>query len=385
MHRAMIRSAVVCAAVIFVVIGGTQPAGAGSRWHSGKKHSHTRETLQYGLAVFEWHQLSRLDDEVAPRLRWLRAQGFTTVYADFGEYIEAADQPGGDERDDNLARLGRHLRRFVAYASSLGFEVHAVGGAPNWIDEFHNYLGPGLVRLVADYNAGVSREERLRGVQVDIEPHADPAFSNVANQPTMLLAWLETLQSIVDTYREVREGDSNRRLRLGFAIPFWFDDEQGSPAPVEFGDAADPKPATFHLFDMLVDLSDAYVVVLSYRNFTGGDDGSIAHARREFDYANADTIPAQFGIVVGQEFTNVRPEKVTFWCRGRAAFRQAAAKITAELGIYPQFRGLSVNDLDAYLATPEYVVSSRSRIMGGWRTSPRCYGLGAGSPFVTGT
>jgi hypothetical protein len=89
--------------------------------------------------------------------------------------------------------------------------------------------------------------------------------------------------------------------------------------------------------------------------------------------------------VVGQEFTNVRPEKVTFWCRGRAAFRQAAAEITDFFGDdYPQFRGLSVNDMDAYLATPEYVVSSRSRIMGGWRTSPRCYGLGAGSPFVTG-
>jgi len=392
MHR-VIRSALVCAAVIFVVIGANQPAAAGSRWHPREGHSHARErhshkrqrqsvpqgTQRYELAVFEWHQLSRLDDEVAGRLRWLRSEGFTTVYADFGEYIEAADE------GLTLDQLGSDLQHFVAYASSLGFEVHAVGGGPNWIDENLRYLATTMVQLVGNYNENATREERLRGVQFDIEPQADPAFRNRDNQPTMLRAWLTTLQSVIATHREVREQDGNSGLRLGIAIPFWFDDEPEAAPGVVFPEGAGTlaRPAAFHLFDMLVDLPDAYVVVLSYRNFTGGLDGSIAHAQDEFIYARDHD--AQFGIVVGQEFTNVRPEKVTFWCRGRAAFRQAAAEITDFFGAdYPQFRGLSVNDLDAYLATPEYVVSSRSRIMGGWRTSPRCYGLGAGSPFVTG-
>lgn len=273
----------------------------------------------------------------------------------------------------------------MAYASSLGFEVHAVGGGPNWIDENLRYLATTMVQLVGNYNENATREERLRGVQFDIEPQADPAFRNRDNQPTMLRAWLTTLQSVIATYREVREQDGNSGLRLGIAIPFWFDDELEAAPGVVFPEGAGTlaRPAAFHLFDMLVDLPDAYVVVLSYRNFTGGLDGSIAHAQDEFIYARDHD--AQFGIVVGQEFTNVRPEKVTFWCRGRAAFRQAAAEITDFFGDdYPQFRGLSVNDMDAYLATPEYVVSSRSRIMGGWRSSPRCYGLGAGSPFVNG-
>jgi hypothetical protein len=408
MHSSTIRSAIVCAAVIFVVIGANQPAAAGSRWHPREGHSHARERhsharerhsharerrshkrqthsvpqgpQRYELAVFEWHQLSRLDDEVAGRLRWLRSEGFTTVYADFGEYIEAADE------GLTLDQLGSDLQQFVAYASSLGFEVHAVGGGPNWINEDLRYLATMLVELVGDYNTDATHEERLRGVQFDIEPQADPAFQVPANQPTMLRAWLTTLQSVISTYRGVREQDGNSGLRLGIAIPFWFDDEPEAAPWVVFPETDEDtpaKPAAFHLFDMLVDLPNAYVVVLSYRNFTGGLDGSIAHAQDEFIYARDHD--AQFGIVVGQEFTNVRPEKVTFWCRGRAAFRQAAAEITDFFGDdYPQFRGLSVNDMDAYLATPEYVVSSRSRIMGGWRASPRCYGLGAGSPFVTG-
>jgi hypothetical protein len=405
MHRAMIRSAIVCAAVIFVVIGANQPAAAGSRWHPREGHSHAREghshareghsharegrshqrqrhsvpqgTQRYELAVFEWHQLSRLDDEVAGRLRWLRAEGFTTVYADFGEYIEAADE------GLTVDQLGSDLQHFVAYASSLGFEVHAVGGGPNWIDEDLRYLATMLVELVGDYNTDATSEERLRGVQFDIEPQADPAFQVPANRPAMLGAWLTTLQSVIATYRGVQEQDGNSGLRLGIAIPFWFDDEPEAAPWVVFPESDEDtpaKPAAFHLFDMLVDLPNAYVVVLSYRNFTGGLDGSIAHAQDEFIYARDHD--AQFGIVVGQEFTNVRPEKVTFWCRGRAAFRQAAAEITDFFGDdYPQFRGLSVNDMDAYLATPEYVVLSRSRIMGGWRTQPRCQGIG-GAPAL---
>jgi hypothetical protein len=400
MHRAMIRSALVCAAVIFVVIGANQPAAAGSRWHPREGHSQARErhsharkqhsqarerrshqrqrhsvpraTQRYELAVFEWHQLSRLDDEVAGRLRWLRSEGFTTVYADFGEYIEAADE------GSTLNELGSDLQHFVAYAASLGFEVHAVGGGPNWIDEDLRYLATTMVELVGNYNETATEEERLRGVQFDIEPQADPAFQVPANQPPMLRAWLETLQSVVARYRVVQEWDGNRGLRLGFAIPFWFDDAPEAAPWVVFPENAGtpPRPATFHLFDMLRYLPDAYVVVLSYRNFTDGPNGSIAHALDEFEYARWE-ISAQFGIVVGQEFTNVPEQNITFWCRGRAAFRQAAKEITEAFEGYPQFRGLSVNDMDAYLATPEYVVASRSRIMGGSRTQPRCQGVGA--------
>ena len=53
------------------------------------------------------------------------------------------------------------------------------------------------------------------------------------------------------------------------------------------------------------------------------------------------------GIVIGQEFTEVTPTKLSFWWVGRAAFRQAAEELTAAYGGLPQFRGLSVDDMDA--------------------------------------
>jgi hypothetical protein len=371
MHSSTIRSAIVCAAVILVVIGGSQPAAAGSRWHPRKPHSHLRgphlqprQSQTYELAVFEWHQLSGLDDEVSPHLRWLRSEGFTTVYADFGEYIEAAEAANQVPRDEQsirrLAQLGHDLRRFVAFASSLGLEVHAVSGGPNWINSL-DYLAPLMIELVGDYNKSASREERLRGVQLDIEPHADPLIfgDTIDEQRATLLAYLNALEKAVDKYRKVRGRYGNRGLRLGFAIPFWFDDEPEAAPPVVFGETGKPATSaavTMHLFDMLKNLSDAYVVVMAYRNRTDQPDGSIALATREFEYATK--IDARFGIVVGQEFNKVDPPdppKITFWCVGKAAFRRAAREITTAFGGYPQFRGLSVNDMDAYRATPEYV------------------------------
>jgi hypothetical protein len=344
LHRATIGRVLVCAAVILVVMGGNQAVGAPTPSSAGALQEH-------GLAVFEWYRLSQLNANLTQqRLRSLRAAGFTTVYADFSEYVEVADQPASQAQQARLSQLSRDLKRFVAGASNLGLVVHAVGGGPNWTDAPRRYLGPKLVQLVAQYNSTAAAKERLQGVQMDIEPYVDPSFFD--DQNAALIAYLETLQSIVATYQEVRYQPGNSSLRLGFAIPFWFDGPPATPE-VEYGEpgyAKTTKAAAFHLLDMLRLLPDAYVLVMSYRNFTSGPDGSIAHAQSEF--AHASSIHAQCGIVVGQEFGDVQPRKITFYGLGRAAFDQAAEEIAAAFGDLPQFRGLSVNDIDAYLAAP---------------------------------
>ena len=167
-----------------------------------------------------------------------------------------------------------------------------------------------------------------------------------------LKSYLWTLQTIVDAYKQARTQAGNIDLRLGFAIPFWFDGVPEAPA-VEFGETESTrttKPAAFHLIDMLHELPQAYLLVMAYRNFASGPDGSIEHDRM----SRANVLSGALGgIVVGQEFTKVTPEKLSFWWAGRAAFRQAAVEIARAYGELPQFRGLSVDDINAYLAARE--------------------------------
>src|SRR6266508_5938590 len=146
------------------------------------------------FAVFEWYKLSQVNARVSePRLDSLRTDGFRTVYADVGEYLEVADQPASRTQRTRLNQLKSDLKRFVARASNLGFAVHAVAGGPNWTDATHRYLSPKLVELVADYNGTAAPNERLQGVQLDIEPYVDPSFWD--DVETSLQDYLSTLQS----------------------------------------------------------------------------------------------------------------------------------------------------------------------------------------------
>jgi hypothetical protein len=169
-----------------------------------------------------------------------------------------------------------------------------------------------------------------------------------------LQAYLRTVEGIVDAYEEVRTQPGNDGLGLGFAIPFWYDGAPEVPE-VEFGrteDTTTTQAAAFHLIDLLAELPEAYLVVMAYRNRASGPDGSIELVRGELEYASR--TGAASGIVVGQEFTEVTPEKLSFWWVGRAAFRQAAAELAEAYGGLPQFRGISVDDMDAYQAVGEY-------------------------------
>ena len=347
-HRTTVTSVLVTAAVLLAVLGATPAASAATPCPT--------EIPQQRDAVFAWHRLSQVNTTVTDqRLRDLQCGGFKTVYADISEYVEVAAQRPSRTQQARLLQLKGELKGFVSRATTEhGLEVHAVAGAPTWTDQARRYLGPMTVDLVAAYNNDPANE-KLQGVQFDIEPYLERSWSR--NVTASLQAYLTTIWDIVERYRAVREQPDNKDLQLGVAIPFWYEGAPDAP-PVLFG--SEKKYAAFHLIDMLRAEPQAYVLVMAYRNFASDPtnpiinaDGSIALASGEFDYAS--TRGAACGIVIGQEFGEVYPEKVSFWWKGRAAFRQAAGELTQTYGTRPQFRGLSVNDLDAYEATPDYV------------------------------
>ena len=213
------------------------------------------------------------------RLRFLRANGFHTVYLEIGNYLEAAEL----QDEELLGRIRRQMRRFVATATSYGLSVQALGGGPTWFGDERRYLGQLLVEVAGDYNTRVGRSERLRGVHLDLEPYTQPGWLDPADVEDNLVEYLTTLAGIVDTYRSELDEPANRGLQLGFAVPFWFDGVGDVPGPVDFDGAT--KPAVHHLIDLIADPPGAYLVVMSYRNLTRTSDGSIAHARDEFRYA----------------------------------------------------------------------------------------------------
>jgi hypothetical protein len=169
MRRTATSIRLLLSASVLLVVVGAYPAAAAASPTGGPDGQ--------GLAAFEWYRLSQVNTSVSGERLWsLRRDGFGAVYADVGEWLEAADQPESRSQQRRLRRLTGDLRRFVARASSQGLAVHAVAGGPGWTAESHRYLGPKVLELVADYNADADPDERLQGVQFDIEPYVDSSF-----------------------------------------------------------------------------------------------------------------------------------------------------------------------------------------------------------------
>jgi hypothetical protein len=347
----MRRITAVLVLAAMLAVGG--PAVSGAAAHESRSR-YWKVRVPPSLAVYEWHNAGDLAPaEVQRRLRFLRDNGFRTVYLEIGKYLEAAD-----ESNQELVGTRRgQIRRFVATAAGYGLSVQALGGGPDWFGEPKGYLGPALVRLVASYNKDVDRWERLAGVHLDLEPYTQDDWIRPANVRGNLLLYLATIKEIVGAYRAELGTRGNRNLQLGLAIPFWFDGTSDDiPAEIDFRDDDDPspnlKPVAFHVIDLVADLPGAYLVVMAYRWFTGTSNGSIALARDEFRYAASRG--ARSGLVVGQRYGPVPEDQpleanTTFNGLPRWRFWRAAAAIALAFRRYPQFRGLSVDDVDAFI------------------------------------
>jgi hypothetical protein len=338
-------------AVVLAVAGGSLAAGAAA--HEPGPGPGT-VTAPRGMAGYQWKQANELSDAAAKdRLRLLRDNGFKTVYLELGDYLDQADRGPNWTRNAEMEAIRHRIRRFVAIAASYGLAVHALGGGPHWVGE-GSYLGRLLVDLVGHYNARARPNERLRGVQLDIEPYV---LEDWLTDPDGIVVYLTALHGIVKTYRRVLVQPSSRGLQLGFAIPFWLDGREEAPSAVRF--QRQLKPAAHHIVDMIWDLSTAYLVVMSYRDEAGGDNGSIAHARDELDYAARRW--AKCGLLVAQQYGPPVPENedpeplqhTTFYRQPKEDFWRAAAAIVAAFRGYRQFRGLALDGVDDYRAAPD--------------------------------
>ncbi|OGX39542.1 MAG: hypothetical protein A3C53_01085 [Omnitrophica WOR_2 bacterium RIFCSPHIGHO2_02_FULL_68_15] len=236
-----------------------------------------------------------------------------------------------------------HYRAFLRQAHREGIVVHALAGDPRWALNRYHSLPLAWVRQVMAFNDEGPPEERFDGVHTDIEPYL--LSRQWMERPAQLIGGL------LDLHEKVRDlihtdpitgvtapavRGSQRPLRLGVDVPFWFDDDP--TYRIQWRDRV--LPPSHHLLDVA-----DYLTVMAYRNYAEGSEGVIELSRRELEYAE------QVGkfIVIGQETQpDLFPAYVTYGGSSAAYLRGELEKIAEAYRDRPGFGGFAIHHYESY-------------------------------------
>jgi len=235
------------------------------------------------------------------------------------------------------------LAQFASAVHAAGMKLHALDGDASWSrTDNHQTAVARLERALAFNQERRTAGERLDGFQFDVEPHALKGIRVGSEEWTEVLGqYLDLAQKLA---HEVREEAPS--FELGFAVPFWWDQENSKNSQVNWKGAV--APAAHHLIKALGSLEAAYIAIMAYRDQTGGPDGSIAHSENELSYADEHAPGVR--IYIGQETADVagEPAKITFWQEGEEALDKAVAELEGALRSHKTFAGVAIHHYDAY-------------------------------------
>jgi hypothetical protein len=272
----------------------------------------------------------------------LKQQGVTEVYIDISGYNDYDELPSGSDRTAKIQTFTRGLHDEVSALSAVGIKAQALAGDTRWANPDYQYIPLKLLAFAQNYNAAASPTQRLTGMQFDIEFYSAHDFTDAATQNT--LDYLSLTKQLIQKRSQLFSGDPS--FALGFAVPDSLDGSNAPYMPNVSLNGAKKQPPLPYLLSQLKGSTNAYIVVMAYRNHTDGTDGTIARAQTEMTEAQAMGIK----MLVGEETTNIAPAKLTFYSKNKSALKQSTLNINTAFGGNSSFGGFAINDQQGYLA-----------------------------------
>jgi len=182
-------------------------------------------------------------------------------------------------------------KNFIAAMKKIGVSVYALDGGADWgiIDrkkeeQFLNWF--------IDYQTSAKKEERFRGIHLDIEPY-------------LLNEWKTKQGELVHEYQQLvmrmKEVTKTMDISLGLDIPFWFD-----------------KVLLENKKDSLSRWTIQHVdeiTIMAYRNFAKGSNGIIDISEKEIEWAEQEGKD----IYIAIETKKLLEEHTSFYGKGKQA------------------------------------------------------------------
>lgn len=258
--------------------------------------------------------------------------GFNVVYVTIDEYIDIYNMPEGPAKQQKLANYTQAVSRFITLANQKNLHVDAEAGWRDWAKSANRYKGYAVLDFVANYNA--TNAAKFRGIQYDVEPYLLPEYESKKTQ---------VLTDFVDFTNTVALRAKNYDFMVTFVIPHFYDSTQKWTPKVTLNGVSD---YTYnHLVRSMSVLKNPKIIIMAYRNFAYGNNGTIAISQAEVNGA----VGTNVKVIVAQETGPVDPDYVTFYGLSKAELAEQIGYINQQFGPNASFGGVAVHYLDTYI------------------------------------
>jgi hypothetical protein len=226
------------------------------------------------------------------------------------------------------------LEAFVKTANQNGIAVDAEAGWRDWAEPSERYKAYTIVDYLISYNN--TRSTKIRSLQYDVEPYL------LATYNTNKIARLSNFVGLID---ETVKKMSGNNLKLSIVIPHFYDDTQKWTPAFNYGGVTD---YTFnHLVRIMDKKEGSMIILMSYRNFALGDNGSIEISNAEINLTSE--IGHGTKVIVAQETGNVDPGFVTFFGLSKQEYLNQISIINKTFEQKSGFGGIAVHYIDPFL------------------------------------
>ncbi len=288
-----------------------------------------------GMEVGTWLWTPILDQDTKYReliISEAVKNGIKNIYLSIDSYLNIYVMPDGDAKTAKRADFDKNVEEFIKLANKNGITVDAEAGWRNWAEDGNVYKAYATINYASKFNK--THNVKFRGFQYDVEPYLLESYED--NKALVLKNFLKMVD---DSVTFLNKSD----LQLSVVIPEFYDGTNSDTPKFLYkgvmGYAVD------HLLNILDRRNGSSIIVMSYRNFSKGIDGSIDISTNEVDSANKH----KTRVIVAQETGDVEPPYITFFNTNKKYFNKQTLEIKKAFNLDAGFGGIAVHYINAYM------------------------------------
>ncbi len=299
-----------------------------------KYFSFKTETDEYGTWL--WTPIPEITPTYAKNiLDQAQRNHINALYLSLDSYLDIFALPDSPAKTSREKAFAATLDNFIGEAHKRGIAVDAEGGWRNWAEPGNEYKALTVVRFVKIFNA--SHTNTFRGFQYDVEPYLLEKYKTAPEDV------LENFVALVDKTEAFIGADP---LRFTVVVPAFYDAEDKLTPAISYNGT---EASVFeHLLTILDRRDESSVIVMSYRNFAKGSDGSIEISSNELTTATKGFHDTK--VILAQETGNFSPSYITFYDTNMKYFGEQTTALSTAFNNNLNFGGLAIHYANSFAA-----------------------------------